>query len=241
MDSGGERPEQGARAYREPVRHRWLLIAAAAGLTACAGSGGATHPSNPSPSRAGSVVVPTLPAAGQSPGPTPAATTPGLTFATPSPTPAPTGTDAVAGPLVRAGLQAWSDGYVAALDDLDVAQLNAVLDPSCAGGCTSGTISAIAQLTRAKQHAHYTQTTTPGTVTSRSAADVCLDATISSPAYPITDDATGKVAATGAPARGAVSFCLHRATTTAPWRVSSITSTGSAAPSTPAATPAPTR
>jgi len=164
------------------VTVRAMAVAAALGLAACSASGTAANGVVPPPAS------PTSASATPSPDPTTVAA-PTTTAAAPSVTASPTPTTGDA--AIFAGVQAYSDGFVAAVQQRDIAPFKAVVDPESGEILTMKVTGLITTLKQKHWKEDYTQSLSGLTRTQEKGGRACVDATQTSHPFTIVDEATG--------------------------------------------------
>jgi len=199
-----------------------LAIAGAAllsALTLAACSSGGTGATGAIPTTEPPLATTSVPAVTSTPATTGAATT---DPPSPAASPTPTAGDAA----IFAGLQAYSDGFVAAIRQRDIAPLRRELDPECGESCYQPLEGAIMKAVAMMEVADFTQTITPGAIDKRSSSRACLPASTSNAPYLLRSTKTGAVVGHGRASSKTLEYCLKRSTPTGRWVVYHIANVG---------------
>ncbi len=177
------------------------VAAAALGLAACSSSGTQADGVVPPPaSSTSSPAVTPSPAATTVAAPT-TTTPPAAVTASPTPT---TGDAAI-----FAGVQAYNDGFVAAVQQRDIAPFKAVLDPKS----ESALLTRVTGLVQALHDRHwtenFTQTLSDLRRTTEKGGRACVDGTEHSSSFDIRDETTGAFIKSGSAGVTKYEFCLR--------------------------------
>ncbi len=181
-------------------------------LTACSASGTAATGAIPTtqPPIATTTQAPTSPV-------TTEPTTPDPPISDAAPSPTPTTGDAA----IFAGVQAYSDGFVAAVQQRDIAPFDAVVDPQSNGLLQKKVAGLISTLLAKKWKENYTETLTDEVVTKQKNGRACVQALSTSKAFAIVDADSGKLVEPGKADEGRAEYCL-RMLGGGTWRVYSV-------------------
>ncbi len=191
------------------------FAAAALGLAACSASGTAANGVVPPPASSTSA------SATPSPDPTTVAA-PTTTAAAPSVTASPTPTTGDA--AIFAGVQAYSDGFVAAVQQRDIAPLKAVVDPKSDPALLNQIAGLVSSLHQRHWKEGYSQSVSGLHRTKEKNGRSCVDGVQSSPTFDIVDDASGTLVKKGKADSRTLEYCL-RDVGGGTWRVYSVQST----------------
>jgi len=184
------------------VTVRAMAVAAALGLAACSASGTAANGVVPPPASSTSA------SATPSPDPTTVAA-PTTTAAAPSVTASPTPTTGDA--AIFAGVQAYSDGFVAAVQQRDIAPLKAVVDPQADPALVQRVQKLLSNLKDMHLKDNYTQTVSGFKRTKEKNDRACVRAVESSPSYKLVNDSTGAFVKRASAGTTTADFCLRNA------------------------------
>lgn len=169
-------------------------------LTACSASGTGATGAIPTtqPPIATTTLAPTSPV-------TTEPTTPDPPTSDAAPSPTPTTGDAA----IFAGVQAYSDGFVAAVQQRDIAPFDAVVDPQSNGLLQKKVAGLISTLLAKKWKENYTQTVEDLRVTKEKDGRACVNAVQTSRPFQIVDDTSGAFVKNGTTQRLNFDFCLR--------------------------------